>query len=223
MPVIQMYADLTCPFAYVVHSTWRVLREEFEVQFGIEHKSLALEYVNSRPTPKAAIESEIPYLFPGEAGIAWQAWSAPVSSWPVTVWPAFEAVKCAERQGLARADDLAWAIRTAFFGESRCISMRHELLALAEQCGLAMDEFIADFDAGRGKPAVIAEARKGWEELRVPGSPTWVMPNGTVISDFGLVEIQFDEQGEPTGSVPGMQPAERAESLRAILAEGFTS
>jgi hypothetical protein len=40
----------------------------------------------------------------------------------MTMWPAFEAVKCAERQSLALADELDWALRVAFFAESRCIS-----------------------------------------------------------------------------------------------------
>lgn len=68
-----------------------------------------------------------------EPGILYQPWHRPLSERPVTMWSAFEAVKCAERQSLELADELDWAIRTAFFAESRCISMRDVLLDLAEK------------------------------------------------------------------------------------------
>ncbi len=217
MGVIEMYADLTCPFAYVVHSTWRSLRPEFGDRAQVSHMSLALEYVNSAPTPKDAIESELPFLFTSEPDVPWQPWSAPASTWPVTVWPAFEAVKCAELQDPVLADDLAWAIRVAFFAHSRCISMRHELLDLARDCGLDASRFEADLDSGVAKANVIAEARRGWEELRVPGSPTWVLPDGSIVSEFGLIDIQFDENGLPTGSTPGLSPARRQDALRELI------
>lgn len=217
MPVIQMFADLTCPFAYVVHSTWRAIRSEFEGRVEFAHQSLALEYVNSAPTPKEAIESELPFLFANEPDIARQTWSAPVSSWPVTVWPAFEAVKCAELQSQSLADELAWAIRVAFFAESRCISMRHELLKLAAECGVDLPRFQADWDKGSAKNLVIAEARRGWEELKVPGSPTWILPDGSLFNDFGLVDIHFDDNGQPTGSSPGRSPDDRKSALRETV------
>ena len=132
------------------------------------------------------------------------------------MWPAFEAVKCAELQGLRIADDLAWSIRVALFEESRCISMRHVLLDLASDVGLDLGRFESDFDAGRCKQSVIVEARRGWEELRVAGSPTWVLPNGELISEFGLAEIQVDARGDPVGAIPGMTPDERAERLRSL-------
>jgi predicted DsbA family dithiol-disulfide isomerase len=143
-----MYADLTCPFAYMVHHRWRQLRDEYRDRVVIVHKSLALEYVNKRPTPKPALDLEEPILFAPAPEVPYQPWHALASEWPVTIWPAFEAVKCAERQGLTESDDLAWAIRTAFFVDSRCISMRHVLIDLARETGLDQNQFTADFDGG---------------------------------------------------------------------------
>lgn len=189
---IAMYADLACPYAYVTAYRLRKLREEYRETIVIEHKSLALEYVNREPTPKPLLDQELPYLVREEPNIPYQPWRRPESEWPVTMWPAFEAVKCAERQSLALADDLDWAIRVAFFAESRCISLRHVLLELAQQVGLDERRFADDFDRGVTKYQVLQEAQEGWERLHVDGSPTFVLPSGKQISNVGLPEIIVD-------------------------------
>jgi predicted DsbA family dithiol-disulfide isomerase len=190
---IAMYADIACLYAYVSAYRLRTLRGEYRGRILIEHKSLALEYVNREPTPKPMLETELPLLVREEPGIPYHPWSRPESEWPVTMWPAFEAVKCAERQSLLLADELDWAIRVAFFAESRCISMRHVLLDLARQVGLDEKRFADDFDQGVMKYQVLQEAQEGWERLKVEGSPTFVLPSGQHISDIGLPEIVIDK------------------------------
>ncbi len=189
---IAMYADLACPYAYVSACRLRKLRNEYRGTIVIEHKSLALEYVNREPTPKAVLELELPVLVQEEPGIPYQPWQRPESEWPVTMWPAFEAVKCAERQSLALADELDWAIRVAFFAQSRCISLRHVLFELARQVGLEMERWAFDFDRGVTKYQVLEEAQEGWGRLHVEGSPTFVLPSGKQISNVGLPEINID-------------------------------
>jgi predicted DsbA family dithiol-disulfide isomerase len=191
---IAMYADLSCPYAYLTVFRLRKLRAEYRDSIIIEHKSLSLEYVNREPTPKAVLDNEMPVLTLAEPDIPYVPWHAPLSEWPVTMWPAFEAVKCAERQSLDLADELDWAIRSAFFVESRCISMRHVLLELARQVGLDMDRFSEDFDSGITKRLVLEEARDGWERLRVSGSPTFVLPSGKQYSGLALPEVVLDSE-----------------------------
>ena len=220
IPQIALYADLTCPFAYLIAFRLRRLREEYRGRLEIVHRSLALEYVNRQPTPKPVLDVELPILTLSEPELPYQPWSAPESTWPVTVWPAFEAVACAEQQGLELADDLAWAIRVAFFAESRCIAMRHVLLELAEQVGLDMTRFTADFDAGACKGRVIADAREGWERLRVDGSPTLVLPSGEQISALGLPDLELDEtrNNRPVRFVPAPCAGDAClDLLRAVL------
>jgi predicted DsbA family dithiol-disulfide isomerase len=217
---IAMYADLTCPFAYLVHHRWRQVREEYRDRVVIVHKSLALEYVNKQPTPKPTLDIEEPLLFAPDGDVPYQPWHAPASEWPVTIWPAFEAVKCAERQGLNHADDLAWAIRTAFFADSRCISMRYVLIDLARAAGLDQDRLTTDFDSGQTKPLVIEEARNGWEKLKVPGSPTFVLPSGEQIVDFALPDLDLDEAQhlKPTRYAPAPCTGDAClDHLRGIL------
>ena len=206
---IALYADLSCPYAYITAYRLRKLRDEYRGRISIVHKCLALEYVNREPTPKRLLDIELAVLMLGEPDIPYQPWNAPESMWPVTFWPAFEAIKCAERQGLELADDLSWAIRTALFADSRCVAMRDVLLALAEQVGLDMTQFEADYDAGVAKRSVIDEAREGWERLRVNGSPTFVLPSGRQVSGLGLPELEMDENGRPL-------------SLRAAPCQGDT-
>jgi predicted DsbA family dithiol-disulfide isomerase len=189
---IAMYADLACPYAYVSSYHVRTLHDEYRGKIVIAHKSLALEYVNQEPTPKAILERELPLLVQEAPGIPYQRWQRPESEWPVTMWPAFEAVKCAERQSLELADELDWALRVAFFGESRCISLRHVLLEIARQVGLDMPRWTSDFDRGVSKYQVLQEAQEGWERLKVAGSPTFVLPSGKQISEMGLPEVTLD-------------------------------
>jgi len=202
---IAMYADLSCPYAYVSAYRLRKLRDEYRGTIVIEHKSLALEYVNREPTPKPLLERELPLLVREELGIPYQPWFRPESEWPVTMWPAFEAVKCAERQSLILADELDWAIRVAFFAESRCICMRYVLLELAQQVGLDIGRFADDFDRGVTKYQVLQEAQEGWERLHVEGSPTFVLPSGKQMSNVGLPEITIDAR-QPT-QVMAIKPA----------------
>lgn len=202
---IALYADLHCPYAYLTVYRLRMLRDEFRDGVIIEHKSLSLEYVNKQPTPKPILDNELPLLVLEEPDIPYEPWHRPLSEWPVTMWPAFEAVKCAERQGRNLADELDWVIRRAFFADSRCISMRHVLFELAGQAGVDMNRFSEDFDSGVSKRLVLEEARDGWERLRVGGSPTFVLPSGKQYSGLGLPVVEIDESRH--ARVTGIKPA----------------
>ncbi len=194
MPVhIALYSDVHCPYAYVTVFRLRSLRDEYRGKVVIDYKSLSLEYVNKRPTPKCILDNETPVVLLAEPDIPYQPWHAPETEWPVTMWPAFEAIKCAERQSPELAAELDWAIRKAFFADSQCISMRHVLFTLAEQSGLDRRRFADDFDNGVCKRAVLEEAQAGWEQLKVEGSPTFVLPSGKQCSYLALPQVKLDE------------------------------
>ncbi len=138
------------------------------------------------------------------------------------MWPAFDAIKCAERQDCDLADDLAWAISTAFFAEGRCISLGHVLFDLAEGVGLDMVQFGDDFDGGVAKRLVLEDAQEGWERLRVEGRPTFVLPDGEQRSYPGLPKVTLDAKQH--FRFVAVQPAEllngdRLAPLRRLLAD----
>lgn len=191
---IALYSDVHCPYAYLTAYRLRQLRDAYRGKVTISYKSLALEYVNKRSTPKPVLDNETPFLMLEEPEIPYQPWHAPLSEWPVTMWPAFEAIKCAERQSPEAAAELDWAIRRAFFAENQCISMRHVLLTLAETAGLDMHRFQEDFDSGVTKRQVLQEAQEGWEQLKVEGSPTFVLASGEQISYLALPKVTLDQQ-----------------------------
>ena len=203
--IIQLYSDVHCPYAYLTAYRLRKLRSEYQDTITIEYKSLALEYVNKRPTPKQILDNETPILMLEEPDIPYEPWHLSLTEWPVTMWPAFEAIKCAERQGAELAAELDWAIRTAFFAESRCISMRHVLFDLAERVGLDMNRFASDFDHGVTKHLVLQNAQNGWEKLKVEGSPTFVLPSGKQVSYLALPKVKLDQQRH--ARVISVQPA----------------
>ena len=189
---IEMYSDLHCPYGYLTAFRLRKLRDEYKGKITILHRSLALEYINGRSTPKNIIEAETPILMLEELDIPYHPWHGPLTEWPVTMWPAFEAVKCAELQGPEAADELDWALRKAFFAESRCISMRHVLVELAEAVGLDLVRFAEAFDSGVTKRQVLQDAQAGWDKLNVEGSPTFVLPSGEQLPYYALPKVKLD-------------------------------
>lgn len=189
---ILLYSDIHCPYGYLTAYRLKQLREEYRGKISIEHKSLALEYVNKRPTPCVILSEETPILLLEEPNIPYQPWSGPNTEWPVTMWPAFEAVKCAARQSEDLAHELDWLLRKAFFAESRCISMFHVIFELADEAGLDMQRFEQDFLSGETRREAYEDARTGWEVLKVEGSPTFVLPSGEQRSYFALPKAKLD-------------------------------
>jgi hypothetical protein len=117
---------------------------------------------------------------------------------PTTFLPAFEALACAQAQGHDAAAEVGWELRHAVYAESRNISLRHEIFAIAESASkktkLDVAQFKKDWDAGKYKGTVIAESSKGWHEIKVDGSATIVLPNGSQFPNPGIGEFDFDEQ-----------------------------
>ena len=153
-----------------------------------EWTSLPIEVVNRRGTPKDILDQEIALIQSMEPGLEIRAWAKRDWEWPVTILPAFEAIKCAEAQGDAQAWEYQWRVRQAFFRDSACISLRHVLLDLAQELGF---DIARDFDAGRFRKQVMAEGDEGWQELKVRGSPTLVLPDGSVSAYPGLPEVTW--------------------------------
>lgn len=178
--VLRMWSDLHCPYAYLAAYRLRKALALFQGSVRVEHQCLSIEWVDEKCTPKDVLDAETPPIVAEEPGLRHQPWRAPESQWPVTFWPAFEAVKCAQRQGWRQAHELDWRIREAFFARSECVSMRHVLLRLAQGVpDLDLARFTDDFDSGVSKRAVLDESREGWERLAFQVSPTFLLPDGT--------------------------------------------
>ncbi|MFN8458603.1 MAG: DsbA family protein [Anaerolineae bacterium] len=199
LPVIEIYTSLECPYAYLATYRLRQIWPEFAGQVQIVWRALSLEYINNRiGTPKPLYEAELELFTRIEPTLPLKSWPRAEWEWPVTMWPAFEALACAQAQNAEAAFAMSWALRHAFFAEGRTIAMRHELLAIAGAVAaegkLDLARFETDWDSGRYKTNVITESKQGWHTLKVDGSPTFVLPDGRQIANPAVGEIDFDEE-----------------------------
>jgi len=197
-PTLELYSSIECPFAYLTIYRLRQVWPSFTDRMHVAWRALSLEYVNKVGNSRPLFEAEIKVIQQIEPSIPVQSWSQPEWNWPVTIWPAFEALACAQAQSSDAAFAMSWLLRYAYFAESRNIALRHELKAIAEQVAeetpLDVDRFVRDWDSGRYKQTVVSESHQGWHELRVGGSPTFVLPDGRQVSNPAIGDIDLDEE-----------------------------
>lgn len=191
---LVVFADLGCPWAHVaVHRLWAA-RERAglaeAVRFDV--RAFPLEIVNERPTPFKGLQLEVGALCELEPSAGWEAWSADPTTWPVTMLPAMEAVEAAKEQGLEASEHLDVELRRAFFGASRCISLRSVILDVAAGCGRVDADALAEsIDDGRARRSVLDGYWTASEV--VSGSPHVFLPDGTDVHNPG---VEFHWEGE---------------------------
>ena len=192
---VQIWSDIGCPWAHV--AVWRLhdarRRLGLDQRVTIEHRMFPLELFNSEPTPRNELDPEVPVCSRLAPRAGWQPWAAPDWTYPVTMLPPMEAVQAAREQGPAAAEALDRGLRRAFWGESRCISLRHVILEVAAETGaLDLGTLAAALDAGSARRAIFDdwEVAKGTE---VQGSPHLFVADGTNAQNPGL-EVDWQEQ-----------------------------
>ncbi len=194
-PVVELFSDLHCPHAYVTRFRLQRVAETIPGEVRFRSRCLSLELAQENPTPKHILDVETPMLATLENDLPYQPWpEGKTSSWPVTFLPAFEAVKAAEALDDEKAWELDWRIRTAFFDEHRCVSMRHVLVELAREVGLEEASFVKELDSGRHKQTVIEESREGWHEEGFTHSPSFRFPDGSTVVNPGEHWTRFDPE-----------------------------
>jgi predicted DsbA family dithiol-disulfide isomerase len=195
---VVIYSDIGCPWAHA--AVWRLwdarrsLGLEDRVRF--DHRVFPLELFNSQATPRNELEPEMPVCSSLAPRAGWQAWSGPDWQYPVTMLPPMEAVQAAKEQGLAASEALDRGLRRAFWGESRCVSLRHVILEVASETdGLDLARLATALDSGRARAAIFEH----WEVAKtdaVQGSPHLFVHDGTNAQNPGL---EMDWREEPEG------------------------
>jgi predicted DsbA family dithiol-disulfide isomerase len=193
---IAVFSDLSCPWAHL--AVYRLLaarqRLGLEGDVVLDHRAFPLELFNRRPTPRRIVSAEVPVVGALDPGAGWQVWQGDLATWPVTTLLALEAVQAAKEQGAAASERLDRGLRTAFFGQSRCISMRHVVLEVAAECGLDEGALADALDSGRARRAVFdqcAVASGG----SVAGSPHVFLADGTEAHNPGIEMEWVGEHG----------------------------
>jgi predicted DsbA family dithiol-disulfide isomerase len=197
---IQVWSDLGCPWSHVtiwrLHDARRRLGLEGRVAF--DHHAFPLELFNNVPTPRWHMDVEAPVAATLAPRAGWQPWSAPDSTWPVTLLPPMEAVQAAKLQSPAAAEALDRGLRRALFGESRCISLRHVILEVAsESDAVDVSALAAALDDGRSRRALFDDWTVAQGDA-VSGSAHLFAPDGTNAENPG-VGIGWEDDGTPAG------------------------
>jgi predicted DsbA family dithiol-disulfide isomerase len=197
---VRVFTDVACGWAMISLTRFYRARarlgldDEVRVDFGL----FLLEDINRLPIPKRFLDAEIPVIGALEPGVRFQMWQGLPSNWPVTTLLANEAVHAAKRQSLRASEQLDYALRTAFFCDSRCISMRHVVLDVAAHCD-QVDLKALDHALDEG--LVRAEMMRGYHEHveQVQGSPHFFLADGTDVHNPG---VTFHWIGDPGKGFP---------------------
>lgn len=191
---VQVWSDIGCPWAHA--AVWRLWdarrRLGLEQQVRFDHRVFPLELFNSQATPRNELEPEMPACASLAPQAGWQSWLAPEWTYPATMLPAMEAVQAAKEQGLAASEALDRGLRRAFWGESRCVSMRHVILEVASETdGLDIGQLADALDSGRARHLIFSD----WEVAKtdaVRGSPHLFVADGTNAQNPGL-QVNWNE------------------------------
>ncbi|MHB2023913.1 MAG: DsbA family oxidoreductase [Mycobacteriales bacterium] len=172
--VVTVWSDIGCPWATLSLHVLHQAVAASGVTLIIDHRAFPLELFNHRPTPKVIVDSEVVAIAGLVPGLGWRTWSAPESTYPVTMLPALEAVQAAkhpEAGGLAASDELDTALRVAFYVEHACISIPGVILDVASGCPAVDTEALARLiAAGAGRPQVYHQYRQARSD-QIQGSP----------------------------------------------------
>jgi predicted DsbA family dithiol-disulfide isomerase len=185
---IAVWSDLSCPWSHAV--VWRLhdarRRLELEGRLTFDHHAFPLELFNNEPTPKRGRDAEWPVAASLAPRAGWAAWAAADHAWPVTMLPAMEAVQAAKLQSAAASEALDRGLRRAFFAESRCISLRHVILEVANEAEVVDVAALATaLDDGRARAALMSDwAVAQGDEVR--GSAHLFAPDGTAVQNPGI-------------------------------------
>ncbi len=199
---VAIWSDLGCPWSHAVvwrlHDARRRLGLEGSVAF--DHHAFPLELFNNEPTPRPQRDAEWREASTLAPRAGWQPWAAPDHAWPVTMLPPMEAVQAAKLQSLAASEDLHRGLRRAFWAESRCISLRHVILEVANECdALDVTALTAALDEGRARRALMDD----WAVARgdeVRGSAHLFAPDGTNAQNPGIT-IGWQEDDSAAGGI----------------------
>jgi predicted DsbA family dithiol-disulfide isomerase len=199
---LEVWSDLGCPWAHAVvwrlHDARRRLGLDGRVTF--DHHAFPLELFNNEPTPRRSLAAEWPVAAQLAPRAGWQAWSAPDGGWPVTMLPPMEAVQAAKLQSPSAAEQLDRGLRRAFWGESRCISLRHVILEVANESEAVDVAALAEaLDDGRARGALFDD----WATARgdeVSGSAHLFAADGTNAQNPGITIGWIGDDGAGGGA-----------------------
>ena len=137
MRVIEVFADVCCPFTHVglrrlVEERSRLRRYEVVVRA----RAWPLELVNGEPLNAHDVAEEVEALQGAVAPDLFASFDP--TRFPTTSLPAFALAACAYTGGEHVGEDVSLALRTALFEEGRDVADPDELTAIARTAGMEL-------------------------------------------------------------------------------------
>ncbi len=192
MSVIEVFADITCPFAHVGFRRFvgeRTARSREDVQLHV--RAWPLELVNGEPLEGAAVAAKVEALRDSVAPDLFRGFDA--GTFSCTSIPALRVAHAAYAQSVSEGERLSLLLRTALFEDGRDISDRAVLRDLWPDAG-------ACFESSDPGPEV-ADWTEG-QARGVKGSPHFFIddddfycPSMTIAHAGNNLDIRFDHEG----------------------------
>jgi predicted DsbA family dithiol-disulfide isomerase len=194
---VVVYTDVVCAWWTVALQRFYAARSRLGLddRVRVDHRLYLLEDVNSFAIPMRMLQAEIPVVGRLEPDLGISPWQGQPSDWPVTALPADEAVHAAKQQSATAAEQLDMALRRAFFRDSRCISMLHEVIDVARGCdAVDADALAAALEDGRARGPMMADYRAHADEVQ--GSPHFFLADGSDVHNPGI-SLHWADAGYP--------------------------
>ena len=198
---LVLYGDIGCPWSHLAAFRLHRARRRRASRMSLRSTSGASPWSSSTtgPTPKHILEAEIPVAGGLDPEAGWSLWADHPGKWPVTMLPPMEAVYAAKEQGLGISDRFDKALRVSrFFRDSRCISMHHEIVAVAGEVeGLDAGEIDEALVSGRHRHRIFDDMQIA-KDNDVKGSPQVFLPDGSDVHNPGI-EMHWQKEEEGIG------------------------
>lgn len=192
LTVIEVFADVVCPFAHVGLRRWIDRRDELgRTDVRLRVRAWPLELINGAPMDPAAVAGKAADL---QAQVAPNLFGGyDPAQFPGTSLPALALTHAAYRQSLEAGEATALRLRQLTFDEGVDISKPEVIDQLIDELDLPIPD-ISDDDS----------ITKDWDEGRqrgVVGSPHFFTPDGGAVfcpsldihKDGGHLAVHFDE------------------------------
>ena len=175
------------------------MQERYGEQLQIERRAFPLRPAPQATTPFRGTRREATWrriaAMVKPDGIDWKLWER--DDYPNWSLPALEAAKCAALQSTKAADDLHFRLFRGFFEQGVNIAKPEEVCALARQAPLDFDRFMADFETGITRRAILDEYEAAVNTYMVYAIPT----------------VIFNEEEPIVGAVPSEEYEKVLEKL----------
>jgi predicted DsbA family dithiol-disulfide isomerase len=192
---IVVFSDVMCGWATIaLHFLYQARRRAgLDEQVTIDHRLFLLEDINEMALNTAIIEGEKPVVGQLVPELEFKPWQRDPSEYPVTSVLANEAVHAAQAQSPRAAEQLDMALRLGFWRDSRCISMRHEILDVAAECSeVDADDLALALDDGRARARMMSTYQAHRDDVQ--GSPHFFFADGHDVHNPG---VTMHQEGDP--------------------------